>query len=1011
MERNRKQQAERRIAAESQRREDADRRSRGGGGSGASSHYRGGDRGDSTRAGFGAWNAKSGAHAAGGSNPPAARVSHILQHSSNAARGPIAGGVSIGGARQSLGVVPRAQQRAGVGGDSAGGLFSRRKRVAARNSSRQPRALVVIIEDGMTLRQLAIQLRVTTARLSGRFAAAGETVSAPTDVVDGDVAELICSDMGARVRRVTSALRDRVRTTPPSADVLRAAGATLRAPVITVMGHVDHGKTSLLDALRRARVAAGEAGGITQSLAAFSVAMKAASVGTGVVRAPGGKAEKSTTAVTADGAAEQRQRNVDFNRQRVSVDIGDGDTGLAGGEDGEASDSSFVRSGGRVRGAKARSEAKRIEAKKAAAARRESARDAAVTAAASALADKAASGGGLPALGAADVMTFIDTPGHALFASMREQGAQVTDLVVLVVDGRDGVMPQTRESVQLILSAGARAVVAVTKCDGSVDPAQAVAMASEQLLAEGLVVESYGGDVPIVAVSARTGLGLEDLKTTLALLADVADLRARTDAPGEAVVLDSRPIHGLGQVVDCIVRWGTLRVGDIVVAANEMGRVKALFTDAVAAVSLSRRITGVKEAARGAGGGGKKGGGAADPTSGGGGVFKATPVKEALPGTPVRVVGLRGAPAAGEDLLVVPSEEAGKAVLDGRARRAAAKAALAVAATDAVIRAAARNEYKLKRTRKVALTLATQRERSRAALKKSGIPTPERLIEQPWETAILAEGRAGGVVGMSATGRTQRQQGGQQLDLVHSFAAVSTAMEDGDGDGVTAEALAHAQAIPAIAFSLKADSTGALAALSAAFTRIASADARLAPRVVAAAVGDFSEKDVEYAAEFKAHLVGFGAKIPAAVAKVADRKDVKVRTSRVIYHVLDEVLELLADYLPSEMTETVVSVADVKSVFALRGKRDDVTNVAGCAIIEGTFTKSATLYRVIRDGDVVHEAKAVSSLQQLKERVESVSKGKECGVGLADWGEFAAGDKIVAVSLTKKKANLKVKWD
>jgi translation initiation factor IF-2 len=886
--------------------------------------------------------------------PPGSTVTRAA-----AVRGSASGGGARGGALA----------RPGAGGDA--GFFRRRKRLGFGGARGARQRLTVVIKDGITLRQLAIQLRVKSWSLAGKFAAAGEAVGSWADAVDGDVAELICADMGARVRRVTNALRDRVRTRPPAADELRAAGAALRAPVISVMGHVDHGKTSLLDALRGARVAAGEAGGITQSLAAFSVAMKAAAVATGAMRAPGGKAGRAQTSAPAD------------------------DGGAGGGEAPQAGGGR-----GRLRGVKARADSKRAEAA--------AARKVAAQRAATAAAEQRAAGAPAPPA-PADVMTFIDTPGHALFSAMRAHGSLVTDIVVLVVDGRDGVMPQTRECVRLILASGARAVVAVTKCD-TVDPASAAARTAEALLVEGLVVEAYGGDVPVVPVSARTGFGLDDLKETIALLAEMGELRARADAPGEAVVMDSRPVQGQGQTVDAIVRWGTLRVGDVVVAAHEMGRVKALLTDAVAAGSLARRLSA---AGKGGSGGGAKtaAGGGAGADAAAATVFKPTPVREALPGTPVRILGLRGAPAAGEDLLVVPSEEAGKAVLEGRARRAAAKAALAVAATDAVIRDAARNEYKLKRTRRVALTLATQRARSRAALQKTGVPIPERLVEQPWETAILAECRAGGVAGMSASGRKQRTQGAQQSDAALSFAAVSSAIDGGDGVGVTAAALASAQAVPSVAFALKADSTGALAALAAAFERIASADARLAPRVVASSLGDFSEKDVEYAAEFKAHLVGFGAKIPAAVQKVADRKAVKVRASRVIYHVLDEVLDLLADYLPAETVETVAAVADVKTTFSLRGKRDDVSKVAGCAIAEGTFTKSAALYRVLRDGAVVHEAKAVSSLQQFKDRVETVAKGKECGIGLDGFEDFAAGDKIVAVALAKKKPKLTLNWD
>ena len=199
--------------------------------------------------------------------------------------------------------------------------------------------------------------------------------------------------------------------------------------------------------------------------------------------------------------------------------------------------------------------------------------------------------------------------------------------------------------------------------------------------------------------------------------------------------------------------------------------------------------------------------------------------------------------------------------------------------------------------------------------------------------------------------------------------------------------------------------------LSAAVARIPMADARVAPRIVSATVGDFTEKDVAYAAEFKATLIGFGARAPPAVSKAAERVGVVLKTESVIYRVLDFLLLHLADALPVEDVEGVVATAEVKAVFTLRGKGDETAAIiAGCTVIEGELKMGAAKYRVIRDGEVLHESSALASLQHLKDRVTSVAKGKDCGVGLAAWNDFKAGDRIVAIGITKKKQGISVKW-
>ena len=900
------------------------------------------------------------------------------------------------------------------------GLRLRRgQRQSFERGQRTRAGRVLLLRPGMTLRQLAVGMRLKLSPLFQKLAAAGEVHRSPSEVFDADVAQLIAEELGMVVKRADDRRRDRVRSPRPAPEVLAREGAPHRAPVVTVMGHVDHGKTSLLDALRSASVASREAGGITQAIAAFSVAMRAASEGTGSVRAPGGKAARATEAAggAAPGGALEQERELEQElelERELAAELAAEGGGEAGGLAAAPGKQRREGGGGRARTKAAKQARKRSDS------------SAAAAAAATAAAAEGALLAPLQAPSNVDVMTFIDTPGHALFSSMRKHGSSVTDIVVLVVDGKDGVMPQTRECLELITAAAMPCVVAVTKCD-TVDPVDAVARTAEALLAAGFSTEPYGGDVPLVAVSARTGYGLEALKAALAFQAELQDLRARARVLPEAVVLDSRLVAGQGQVVDAIVLQGTLRVGDYLVAEGEMGRVKALFTDAVGAQSLNRRLlaagagAGAGAKAQPAGKGSAKGkegaataaaaaaAAASDAAAAAAGGIKLQSVQEALPGTPVRIVGLKGTPAAGADLLGVEDEARASAVLEGRARRAAAQEAIAISAVDAAVRRADRNAYKARRDRTVAYMLAVSRERQRASLRKSGQLIPPRLQQLPWEVTIMAEARAGTIAGVSSSGRKERAQGGQQSTYV-ATAAVGGGGGGGGGGGSSGEPAAPPA--PVASLMLRADSMGSLAALRDAVARIGAATDAVVPRVVTASVGDVSEKDVEYAAAMGAHIVGFGARASPAIAKLAERRKVVLNVGKVIYHVLDALCLQLGSYLPTELEEEVVSTAEVKQVFALNAtKARAASEAAGCVVTMGTFLKAAKLFRVTREGEVLHTATELGSLQHLQKKVESVKKGDECGIALSDFLGVQVGDRIEALVVKKKAVKIKVDWD
>ena len=325
--------------------------------------------------------------------------------------------------------------------------------------------------------------------------------------IDADTAELIIEEFGHRVVRVSDAdVEDVISQVEDKAEDLQP-----RPPVITIMGHVDHGKTSLLDAIRDAKVTAGEAGGITQHIGAYQV--------------------------TTDGGS---------------------------------------------------------------------------------------------------VLTFLDTPGHAAFTSMRSRGAQVTDIVVLVVAADDSVMPQTIEAINHAKAAGVPMIVAINKCDKpDADPDKVRA----ELLQHEVIVEAMSGEVQDVEVSAITGQGLDELLEAIALQAEILELKANPDRAAEGAVIEAQLDVGRGPVATVLVQKGTLHQGDIFVVGEQWGKVRALIND------------------------------------------RGDRVEEAGPSVPVEVLGLNGTPEAGDVLNVVDTEAQAREIAEYREQAAKDKRAAAGAAT------------------------------------------------------------------------------------------------------------------------------------------------------------------------------------------------------------------------------------------------------------------------------------------------------------------------------------------
>jgi translation initiation factor IF-2 len=314
-------------------------------------------------------------------------------------------------------------------------------------------------------------------------------------VIDADTAELVVTEFGHRLRRVSEAdVEVGLRGAEDTAEALEP-----RAPVVTIMGHVDHGKTSLLDALRETDVAGGEAGGITQHIGAYRV-------------------------------------------------------GLQSGKQ----------------------------------------------------------------------ITFIDTPGHQAFTAMRARGANVTDIVVLVVAADDGIMEQTVEAIRHAKAAGVPIIVAINKIDR---PDAKPERVRQELLQHELVVEELGGEVLDIEVSALKKTNLDKLEEAILLQAELLDLKANPNRGAEGVVLEAKLERGRGAVATVLIQRGTLKVGDIFVSGSEWGRVRALVDD------------------------------------------HGQSLREAGPSAPVEVLGLNGTPLAGDDFVVAENEGRARDIADFRQRR------------------------------------------------------------------------------------------------------------------------------------------------------------------------------------------------------------------------------------------------------------------------------------------------------------------------------------------------------
>jgi translation initiation factor IF-2 len=455
--------------------------------------------------------------------------------------------------------------------------------------------------------------------------------------------------------------------------------------------------------------------------------------------------------------------------------------------------------------------------------------DAAASATSKDLKARLASESGVDGKLSVETLTFLDTPGHAIFSSMRAKGSALADVVVLVVSAVDGVQPQTIESIKLAKKLDAPIVVAVNKCD--IDGADSRKVLYE-LAEHGVTAEDLGGDAIAVEISALKRTGLRQLKEAVALMAEMLELTGDAKCPAEAMVVEGAAQKGVGTVLQTVVRRGTLNVGDWFVCGGEYGKVKGL---------LSRDVDTAN-----------KGGGNHDTGRGG----AERRVKSAPPSAAVTVLGCKGVANLGADLLVVKNEKAAKAAIEERARKSE---------IDAYDEADA--------------------DAAAAALASRGSKKPFMKVGRG-ARHIRGQATKGRWRGVKAPTRASEDAAAEVEDK-HTLALVIKADVMGSMDAV----MDYVSSLPTQA-NFKALQTARRARGGAAYRRFAAVDRSALPRrvaVVACGVGEVTEAEVAAAAASNAVVLAFNVKPQKEAAAAAKRLGVDVARYNVVYSLMDHV--------------------------------------------------------------------------------------------------------------------------
>ncbi|KAF9873587.1 translation initiation factor IF-2 [Colletotrichum karsti] len=602
----------------------------------------------------------------------------------------------------------------------------------------------ILLPEFISIANLSVALKMKPHDFLGALVEMGFEDITEESIMTGETASLVAMEFGFEAAVDSGGQRD-LKPRPPPEDM---SILPPRPPVVTIMGHVDHGKTTLLDFLRKSSVAAQEHGGITQHIGAFMVKMSS------------GK-----------------------------------------------------------------------------------------------------------------LITFLDTPGHAAFLTMRQRGANVTDIVVLVVAADDSVMPQTLEALKHARAAKVPIIVAINKVDKEdARPDQVKA----DLARHGVEIEDFGGDVQVVCVSGKTGQGMDELEENIGALAEVQDMRAETDGMAEAWVLEAS-VKPYGKSANILVKRGTLRPGDHIVAGTTWARIRMLRNEA------------------------------------------GQELDEAPPGTPVEILGWREQlPAAGDAVLQAPDEDRARTAVDYREE---------------------------------------MREREASSKQLAEQEQREREVKAAAEAAAAAEA----------------------------------------GEEVSEEATAKI-----VNFGVRGDVVGSVEAVCATISEIGNNEVR--SRILWSAAGQVSESDVEHAAASKSVIVNFNSTVAGHIKRMAEEKGVRLIDHSVIYHLADEVKQVMSQNLAPKITQKVTGEAEILQVFSINLKGRSYKNIAGCKVRNGLVTRSNNV-RVFRKGEKIYDGK-IETLKHGKRDVSEIRKGSECGISFDGFADFQAEDQIQVYEEVIEKRSL-----
>ncbi|KAF7716299.1 Translation initiation factor IF-2, mitochondrial [Penicillium ucsense] len=620
----------------------------------------------------------------------------------------------------------------------------REDRKRQRKVKEEVAAIPLHLPDFISVSNLADVIGVRQAEFVARMTDMGFEDVTYNHVLDAETAGLVAAEFGYEAIFDDGAEDLEAAPVPEDPSHLPP-----RPPVVTIMGHVDHGKTTILDWLRNSSVAATEHGGITQHIGAFSVAM------------PSGK-----------------------------------------------------------------------------------------------------------------TITFLDTPGHSAFLEMRKRGADVTDIVVLVVAADDSVKPQTIEAIKHASQANVPIIVAISKIDKEGRNPDRV---KQDLAVHGVHVEDYGGDVQAIGVSGKTGQGMVELEEAIVALSELQDHRADTGGNVEGWVIEATT-KSYGRVASALIRRGTLRPGDVIVAGETWARVKTLRNEA----GLS--------------------------------------VDEATPGMPVEIDGWRDQPVAGSEILQASTEQKAKDVVEYRQDRA--------------------------ETQKMGEDMVAINEARRELLEK-------------------------------------RKQ------------------EDGDTEEA-ATPKTESSGAKAVNFVIKADVNGSSEAVLNSMAAIGNNE--VYAHIVRSGVGPVTEFDIEHAASADGKIISFNMPIDPAMSRLAEQMSVTIMDHNIIYKLIDDVKDVLSEYLAPTITQRVTGEAEIGQIFEITVKGREKTSIAGCRVRNGLINKTKKV-RVIRGNEPVYDG-TMTSLKNVKKDVTEMRKDTECGIAFEGWTDFAVGDHIQCYEEIREKRHL-----